>query len=273
LNVPAHGLALLVDFIIQRPAHLAHVRVSAHAAQGSGVYWVSVPLDAVVLEPKDPTATSTHLGACWLGVDGSRGTVGPVSWDLAFQAAGPALVPLSSAFEALRTFDVFLRSVPDVRLSGQVTVAGHTYPVEQARGMVSSYHGRRLAEQWYWVSCNMFDRADVALECLVARSAVYGWPGVRVRTGYVHLRVGEQRQTIVAPLNGSIALTGTRDAFTIRARARGSRTAHTVRCQAEPKAYHDLGDHIWNTLAGSCVLDGVATASGTACLEEREPRP
>jgi hypothetical protein len=273
LNVPEHELALLVDFIIQRPAHLAHVRVSVHAAQGSGVYWDSLPLSAVVLRPKDQKTSGTQLGACWLNTEGSRGTVGPVTWDVAFLAAGRALVPLSPAFETLRMFDLFLRSVPDVRLSGQVTVAGHTYPVDQACGMVSSYHGRELAEQWYWVSCNTFDRADVALECLVARSAVYGWPDVHVRSGYLYVHAGEQTQTIVAPLNGSIALTGTREAFTITARARGSRTTYAVQCQAEPTAYHDLGDRIWNTLVGSCSLEGVAIATGTAGLEQREPRP
>lgn len=271
LNVPEHGIALLVDFIIQRQAQLAHVRVSVHAASGSGVYWDSVPLNAITLEPMDEAHAGAKVGACWLSAGGSRGTVGPVSWNLTFHAVGLVLVPFGRPLEPLRVFDLFLRSAPDVGFTGHISIAGHSIPVEQARGMVSSYYGRALAEQWYWVSCNTFDRADVALECLVARSAVYGWPWFRLRSGYFHLRVGSQRQTILAPLNGSISLAGKRDAFTISARGWGSRTTYTVRCLVEPTEYHDLGSRIWTTLVGSCVLEGVASASRTAGLEEREP--
>lgn len=270
LNLPQHEVALLVDFIIRHRAGIVQVRVNIHAPTGGGVSFLELPLDRLAIGSMTMPDQGARVGDNWLGTAGSRGAVGDIAWDLTFQPVSSLLYPQIKLIEPLRPFDLSLQSVPDVRFSGMVRIGGQRYEVSGARGMVSSYFGRALPEQWFWISCNTFDREDVALECVVSRTALYGGP-VHLETGYFSVRTAEGSQTILAPVNGSIQLKGTREAFTITARPRRGTAAYTLQCSASTRDYHDLGDRICNTLIGSCALTGIASANRTAGLEERMP--
>lgn len=147
MNLPEHAVALLVDFVVRRDRGIAQVRASLHAPSHGGVHWVEHPLSACQLAPGRGDA-QVSIGRCTIGAGGSAGTVGPVSWELAFRAYGRALVPLPEALEPLRAIDMFLRSAPHVLLSGALTLRGTPVLVREAHGMVASYHGRALPPRW-----------------------------------------------------------------------------------------------------------------------------
>ena len=269
LNVPGARLALLVDFIVRRRLGLLEVRVSVHAPSGSGVHRREEPLAAVRCERPGASAPLVRAGAGWLSVQGSHGSVGPVSWDLAFRAAGPALRPLPRILEHLGAVDMVLASAPEVRLDGEITVAGARFPVRDAPGMVCSYHGRRLPDRWLWVSCNAFDRSGVAVECMVLTTRLYGVPGTALETGYLDVRAGDLRECIVAPIDGSLRVERSPGGLRVVGRRRGAPRDLGVACRAPGDGWHDLGEGIRNTLLGDCDLEGIARAAGTAGLEER----
>jgi hypothetical protein len=269
LNLPEQKVALLVDFIVRRRRGIAQVRVSAHAPEGSGVYLAEHPLKRLAVASSPADACAVSLEDCWLGATGSRGAVEAVAWDLTFHPTGPLVSPQIRLVEPFRPFDLSLQTVPNVRFSGTITIAGQTYDVRDAHGMVSSYAGRALPEQWFWFSCNTFDREDLAVECLISRTGLFGAP-LRLKFGYFYLSTADQAEMILAPLNGSIQLEGTRDAICITARRFGG-ARYVLRGEAAPQDYHNLGDRIWNTLIGSCTLEGYGAACGSASLEERTP--
>jgi hypothetical protein len=268
LNVPGAGLALRVDLIVRRESGLVQVRASVHAPSHSGVHWRELPLPSARFHAPGRSAVLASAGASWLGPRGSLGTVGPVSWELAFQPAGPSFSPLPRFLEPLRPVDLFLASAPQVRFDGEVTVAGERHRVRDAPGMVCSYHGRRLPPRWTWISCSAFDRASVAVECLVAPTRLLG-AGPEVELGYLHLRTDGAAHTVVAPLLGSVEVSRQGEDLVVTARRRGAGPTHRLVCTAPDPAWHDLGEGIRNTLVGDCAIEGVARAAGTAGLEER----
>src|SRR5262249_39738431 len=167
---------------------------------------------------------------------------------------GPLVSPLPVLADPINPFDLSLQTVPDVRFSGTMTIAGQSYDVQNARGMVSSYAGRGLPERWFWFSCNTFDREDLAVECLVVHSALFGSP-VRLRAGYFYLSTADRTESIVTPINGSIRLEGTGEKIRITARRFGG-ARYVLQGEAAPQDYNDLGERIRNTLIGSCTLEG-----------------
>lgn len=271
LNLPEQNVALLVDFIARRQQGTAQVRVSTHAPSGSGVFLAEHPLARLVVASAAAGDSATSLGNCQLGATGSRGAVESVAWDLTFQPAGPLFSPQIGLVEPFHPFDLSLETVPNVRFSGTLTIAGRTFDVRDAHGMVSSYAGRALPERWFWLACNTFERDDLAVECLVSRTAVFGSP-VRLKAGFFYLSTADRAETVIAPLNGSVHLEGTRDAIVITARRFGGRR-YVIHAGAARQDFHDLGDRIWNTLIGTCRVDGYGTAHGSAALEERMPPP
>src|SRR5437763_7047062 len=134
LNLPEYDVALLVDFIVRRRIGVAQVRVSVHAPLGGGVSLAEIPLDRFVIGSMKTPSEGAHIGDNWLGAVGSRGTVGTTVWDLAFQPASPVLSPQIKLIEPLHAFDLSLQSVPDVRFSGRLRIAGQRYEVSEARG-------------------------------------------------------------------------------------------------------------------------------------------
>ncbi len=120
-----------------------------------------------------------HLGAAHLDVANAMGRAGAISWDLALSDSGRSCwhVPpeLNAAGLVSSGYSVPLA---DVRFRGTVTVAGATFPVEDAPGMIGHVVGRRSPSRWAWAHCNAFDgQPDVVFEGLAATVAL----GARTR--------------------------------------------------------------------------------------------
>jgi hypothetical protein len=188
---------------------------------------------------------------------------------LTFLPTGPLVSPLIRIADQVNPFDLSLETVPNVRFSGTMTIAGRTYDVRDAHGMVPSYAGRAPPERWFWLSCTTFDREDVVVECLVSRSALFGSP-MHLRSGYFYLSTADRTEAILAPMNGSIRVKGAREEITITARRFGG-TRYILTGEAKRRDFHDLGDRIWNTLIGSFTLEGYGATPGSAAVEERTP--
>jgi hypothetical protein len=136
--------------------------------------------------------------------------------------------------------------------------------------MLSHYWGRALPREWWWVSANQFDRAGVAVECMVLHSGVWGVP-LGIRLGYLHLEHDGQTRLWIAP-PAWIQAAGTPESFEIRLWAPGRKP---VRLVARGRDYGNFGERIANTLTGDLdVWEGervIARAVRTAGLERRGP--
>jgi hypothetical protein len=266
-NLPEIGMALLVDVIMRRRHRRRQVEVRAclYTREGATVHTEHHPLSAF----KRDTEGAIVVANTWLAPNGSRGAVGPISWDLVFQPLGPLLDPKVTG--VLHPFDVRLRSVPDVAVSGSVRVERHGYTFSHEAGTVGTTFGRRLPDTWYWVSANAFRDPGVALEGMLLRSRVFGVPFWHATIGYFHLHTPAATVTLLHPLTGHLRIAGNRTDFQMTARARHEAPI-TVHCAAPETRYHHLGDRIYTTLLGTCEIDGLTLADGTAGLAEREPQ-
>lgn len=255
------GLAFLVDFIVRRPKEQAEVRISSWV-DGRG------RVDHACFPTWDTSAPFVEIGPNRLGSDSTRGAVADIGWDLTYDAGPETVNPVVAPLRWLRPSDLQIINRPDARFSGTVTIAGRTVSVRQTRGLVSHYWGRRLWDQWWWISVNRFDDPEVAVEAALAQSRFWGMPGASVKLGYLWLRTATSSHTVISPLNGLIRVTGQPDDFTLTARSITGRTVRLV-CTAPAGAYNNLGQGIHQTLLGSCTIEGVATATETAGLEYR----
>lgn len=265
-NLPEVGMALLVDLIVRRRQRrrVVEVRACLYAPAGVTTAVEHFPLSALKRE-RDGAMT---VASTWLAPGGSRGSVGGLSWDLVFQANGPLLDPQVAG--AIRPFDLRLRSVPDVLVSGNVRVAKRGYTFSHESGTVGTSFGRRLPDSWTWVSSNSFKDPGVSFECMLMESRVFGLPFWRARVGYFHLRTPNTTVTMLHPLTGQVRVAGDRTEFHVTARHRHAPPI-IVHCLAPETRYHDLGNRIYTTLLGTCEIEGLTIADGTAGLGEREP--
>lgn len=265
-NVPELGMALQVEFML-RDRHrrrMVEIRVSLFATDGAQVHTAVYP--ASTLQEEDDGAIT--VANCWLGPLGSRGSVGPISWDLVFQATGPALDPQVAG--AIHPFDLRLHTVPAMLVSGNVGFLQHGYTFSHENGALGTMFGRRLPDHWYWVSASAFAQPGVVLECILFDSRIFGWPFLRAKVGYFHLSTPDQQITLLHPLTSHLRIDGDRTAFTITARPRHGEPI-IVRCAAPAALYHHLGDRIYTALLGRCEIIGLSVAEGVAGLAEREP--
>lgn len=265
-NLPEVGMALLVDMMVRRRhrRRVVEVRACLYTKDGATIAVAHYPLSTLKREREG----AITLANTWLAPGGARGAVGEISWDLVFQAHGPLLDPQVGG--AIRPFDLRLRSVPDVLISGNVRVARHGYTFSHESGTVGTSYGRRLPDSWYWVSSNTFKDPGVAFECMIMESRVFGLPFLRARVGYFYLHTATTTLTVLHPLTGQVRLVGDRTQFRVTARHRHEPPI-IVQCSAPETRYHDLGDRIYTTLLGTCEIEGLTSADGTAGLAEREP--
>ena len=252
------GKALLVDWICRRKAETGILRISIHS-----------PLRREVVFSPHP-AILKH-GAPELAMQESSWPRGDVRWHLSLQASPDRIRPQIFPAEQLQLFDMSLESAPTVTFNGWIEHHGERYPVVNAHGMLSHYWGRNLPREWWWLSANQFDGADVSVECTVLRSRVWG-TAFHVPLGYLYYRNGSQSRLLISP-PARIKVAGSPDAFAVRADpVRGA----PISLKATGRGYASLGDGIINTLTGDLeVWEGrkiVAHARGTAALEHR-PNP
>lgn len=266
-NIAERGIALFVDVTTRRRQHhrVVEMRASLYTPEGPSAMTTSHPRSALRLDDAGGYLIGSNA---WLGAGGSRGSIGNVKWDLVFQPVGPLLDP-QVVGSIIHPFDLRLRSVPDMLISGNISIDGHGYSFSHEPGMLGSYYGRRLPDHWYWISANAFDRPGVTLDCMLLDSTIFGLPWVRTRVGYLHLTTPEATMTLMHPLTGQIQISGTREDFTLTARPRHG-SPITIHGTAPGVRYQHVGDHIYTTLLGVCSIAGLATTDGLAGIAERE---
>lgn len=261
-KVNAGPVALLVDWIERRREGERWLRVSIHSSNGREVL------------SKEISGAAPAIGGSLSEVR-TQGSVGEVSWSLDIDAGSDRIAPDVPPAGLLRMADLALESAPRATFTGTIRHRGQDFELRGARGHLSHYWGRQLPAEWWWVSASQFEGADLAVECGVIRSALWGAP-VGLRLGYLFFHRPERarsRALWMAPL-GLARVTGSPDSFVIRVRRMG---APTVSLACTGRDYGDLGEGIMNTLVGDVeVREGgalLARAHGTAALERRSGRP
>jgi hypothetical protein len=266
VNLPETGLALLVDISTTR-RHRRRViqqRATLFTPDGVVVETEHFPLSALKHDQNDFTIAKT-----WVGANGSRGTIGTLSWDLVFGASGPLVDPQVTG--DLHPFDLRLRTVPDVQMSGNLRVQSRGYSFSHEPGMIGAAFGRRVPDAWTWISANGFDLPGVSMECLVIRSRIFGLPFLRARVGYFHLRTPSSVLTLLHPLTGQIRVMGSRHAFSVAVRQRQGPPI-IAHCAAPDTRFYHVGNRTHLTLLGTCAIEGLGVADGVAAMSARDPR-
>jgi hypothetical protein len=256
-KVNAGPVALLVDWIARRRVSENVLRVSIHSPQGR----------AVLFETQTPLFGERSF----LHAERTVGRAGNVEWELEIEPGDGWIAPDIFPAALLGMTDLTLVSAPLVFFTGWIRHSDRQFEVQRSPGMVSHYWGRGLAPEWWWVSANQFDREEVAVECTVLRTGLWGLP-LRFPLAYLHLGRGKVREMAIAPLAGA-QVTGSSETFEIRFRRFG---AETITLSARGRDYGDLGDGIVNTLVGDLeIREGrkiIGRAEGTAGLERRAPK-
>jgi hypothetical protein len=259
MNLPERDLALLIEIAMRRRQRrrVAEVGALVQSAGEPLVQRASFPRSSIHLDADG----ALNVANLWLGAQGSRGTIGPISWDLVFQAAGPLVEPHVIG-GILRPFDLRLRSVPDALISGNLSVGGQRFSFSHEPGTVSAFHGRRNPDRWVWISANAFDRPGVSVECVMLDSSIFGLPVLRARVGYFHLHTPETTMTVMHPLTGQVRVEGKQEDLTIMVRPRQGMPI-VVHCVAPPASFRDFGDNVFATLLANCAITGIAQAHHT----------
>lgn len=261
----ANDLAFLVDFIVRRERGEAEVRL-ARWIEGQG------RVGRLVARTWLAAGALVAIGDCTFDRRSSHGSVADVSWSLDLALGRIVLDPQPLPLKLLQPFDQQIVSWPCARFRGSVTVGGQRFPIEDVAGSICHYWGQRLPERWYWVSAQQFADEELTVEALLAETRLWGVPWPRLTTGYLFLDAPDQRQFVVSPLNGLIHLAGDPHDFTIVTQPLVG-LSYRLHCTAEPASYLDLGEGVRQTLVGTCLVEGLAKAFGTAGLEVRQPRP
>lgn len=251
------GVALLVDWIARREARAGLLRISIHSPTAREVIFLDHP---AILEG----------GASELSLQATSWGQGEIRWQLNLEASPDRIRPQIFPSEQLKLFDMSLASAPQVTFNGWVEHRGDRYPVVAAPGMISHYWGRALPHEWWWVSANAFSDPDIAVECMLLRSRVWGIP-LKAPLGYFYYRNGPDSALLTSPPY-RMSATGSPQGFEIII---GSPGKARFSLRAAGREYAALGEGILNTLTGDLELwqEGklVAQAGGTAGLERRDP--
>ena len=254
-KVNAGSIALLVDWIVHRDIDELILRVSIHS---SGKH--EVLFEKLGSAREQITLTAKH----------TAGRIGEIGWDLTINDYQKWIAPDLFPAQLLRMTDLTITSAPLATFTGWISYGAEHVKLDQASGLVSQYWGRQLTPEWWWVSANQFQQKDIAVECLVTRSGLWGIP-VEIPFAYLYLRQSSRERLLLAP-PASHHVAGTRNNFEIKfSPLRGV----PITLRAKGSNYNDLGERITNTLIGDLeIYEGetlVAQALGTAGLERREP--
>lgn len=262
-KVNAGPVALLVDWIArrrdrsERHGPRAFVRLSVHSPHKRAVMFEGVD-EADLLEDVSQLP------------ERSTGRIADIQWALEGELVDGWIAPDVFPAGALRMADLSLVSAPQVVFNGRVEVEGRRTDVVGAPGMMSHYWGRNLPREWWWISANQFDRPDLAVECAVLRTGLWGWP-LRVQMAYLHLKEKGRHRLLTSPPHRVVAR-GVQDSFEVLF---WGVTGGPIRLLGRGRDYADLGERIVNTLVGDLeVWDGgrmLGRAEGSAGLERRRP--
>jgi hypothetical protein len=255
-KVNAGSIALIVDWIERRRLNEHILRVSIHSPYKREVIFENL----VSLMPADNFMTTQK----------TAGHAGDVAWELDIEPGPDRIKPDIFPIALLKMFDTTLVSAPLARFSGWIRHGSQQVSLNNAAGHISQYWGRQLPVEWWWVAASQFDRQDVALECSVFRSRLWG-SSMQVPAAYLYLNYQGKRELLMAP-NDQARVTGTPEEFQIEISRRGKEKITLI---GKAREYGDFGDRITNTLTGDLeVREGnkvIACAQGTASLERRFP--
>ena len=257
-KVNAGSTALLVDWIARRGQNENVLRVSIHSTHQRVVLFDKLP--SPMIDEQNFITTQRTVGQ-----------LGDISWALDIECDNERVDPNFLPDKLLRITDLALISAPLAKFTGWIQHGPLRVELQHARGMMAHYWGRQLPHEWWWVSANQFDQKEIAVDCGVIRTSVWGIPA-RLPLAYLSLSHANVRKFIVAP-PAITKVTGTPEQFEIQFRPFA---AKTITLRAKGRDYGDLGDGIFNTLVGDLeVWEGdkrIARAEGTAALERRAPQ-
>jgi hypothetical protein len=257
----AGGLAFLVDVIVRRRNGTAETRVSLWR-DGSGrvehapsAGW-SVASERVTTEHADLTPS------------GSRGAVADIEWDLHWERGSRVVAPLPHALARRSPFDLSIETWPDSVFTGQVRLGGTTYPVDRVPGSFVHYWGRRLADQWLWVSATQFDDPARRVELDISRQRLWGRIPLPFALAFAWIADADGAELVVSGMRGLIRHRRRGSAWEIDlVSLRGRR--HRIVVEGGTAAPNDLGEGITQTLLGNLVVDGVSASAATVGVETR----
>ena len=102
------------------------------------------------------------------------GNAGDVSWDLDIEMGSEKIKPDIFPNSLLKMTDVSYESAPRAKFTGWIRHGKVEIFVEQVYGAVTQYWGRQLAQEWWWLSAHQFEQEDLAVECSVFRTSLWG---------------------------------------------------------------------------------------------------
>ena len=256
-KVNAGPVALIVDWITYRRRNENILRVSIHSDHERTVLFDRLPSPMIE-------------GQNFLTMQQTVGQLSDIAWALDIECDDQRIEPDVFPANLLRMSDLILVSAPAARFTGWIRHGPLQFDLEGASGMLSHYWGRQLAHEWWWVSANQFDRQDIAVECSVFRSGIWGIP-IRLPFAYLYLRSANERRLIMSP-PAIVSAKGTPREFEIQFR---SLAGKAITLKAQGRQFGGFGDGIFNTLVGDLdIWEGdqlMACAKGTAALERRFP--
>ncbi len=132
-----------------------------------------------------------RIGSSRIGPDGAHGELpGQATWELRFEGDEAPFPYLPSAWmygaKLPRTKALSLR--PAVRVSGTVTVRGHTFELDRWPGMIGHNWGAEHAERWIWMHGTSFaEDPDSWLDATLGRIRLGRWTTPWVANGCLSL--------------------------------------------------------------------------------------
>ena len=258
--------ALLVDVIHRRHEGTVELRVSSWNHGIAQVYRVVREYRA------GPVSDPAQVVGGELTLRSSRGSCGPISWDLDFTVSPARLSAPPSPWRQLETFDLALTSWPVAAATGRVTLDARTEELVGRPAMLCHYWGRELPRRWLWLSASDFDRPNVAVEVGVLRSKAWGRRVPLPALGYAWLHDGSGTRSVASPIDGLIRF-APRPGGGVSVSITGLAGRWQLQAWAADQSFVHLGDGIAQSLSADLLLVNAsrhAAAHGTAVLEVRD---
>jgi len=249
-------IALIVDWIERRKLNEHVLRVSIHSPHKR----------EVIFEKLDSFMPSDNF----LSQKKTVGHSGDVSWDLDIDLGSEMIKPDIFPAGLLKMPDTLYESAPLAKFTGWIRHGNEKVTLDQVWGAVTQYWGRQLIQEWWWLSAHQFDQENVAMECSVLRTSLWG-TSLQMPLAFLYLYRNGKRDFLMVPPN-SVDVKGSPDHFIIEFSRIGRKKIKLIGTGRE---YGDFGERIINTLTGDLEIfeddQLLARAKRTAGLERRVP--
>ena len=151
----------------------------------------NVPFDSARF---DPSQMKVNVDGCTFERGSAHGKIETgdrtIAWDFTFDAGGAPLVhfPRAWMYEAPFPSSKIVSPLPDIRVSGEMTVNGAKWTLDRWPGLLGHNWGRSHAELYAWGHCNVWDDGGAGADELV-------FEGTSAR-----VRVGRGKLSVLAPM-------------------------------------------------------------------------